>query len=173
MESPIQNPFPPTLFKPTRLPLHNLDRFLSDLYARERVIEANGAREMAQVSKISSGVRTPQFLPEIPKSQKPNSVNLFSVRSPFVGAPSFRGLKYGDEMRGNSVGGRVGAVVPLRVSASAATTEKPSTVPEIVLQPIKEISGTIHLPGSKSLSNRILLLAALSEVWKIVGFFLF
>ncbi|KAI8024441.1 hypothetical protein LOK49_LG03G02530 [Camellia lanceoleosa] len=35
--------------------------------------------------------------------------------------------------------------------------------PEIVLQPIKEISGIVKLPGSKSLSNRILLLAALSE----------
>ncbi|MQL82209.1 hypothetical protein Taro_014678 [Colocasia esculenta] len=53
---------------------------------------------------------------------------------------------------------------PLRVLASsAATAEKPSTVPEIVLQPIKEISGTVKLPGSKSLSNRILLLAALSQ----------
>lgn len=129
---------------------------------------------MAQVSKIcGGGVQTPQFLHEIPKSQKPNSVNLFSVRSPFVGASSFRGLnlKSVDKMRGNSAGGGVSAVVPLRVSASAATTEKPSTVPEIVLQPINEISGTINLPGSKSLSNRILLLAALSEVWKIVGVF--
>jgi 3-phosphoshikimate 1-carboxyvinyltransferase len=32
------------------------------------------------------------------------------------------------------------------------------------LQHIKDISGTVTLPGSKSLSNRILLLAALSEV---------
>lgn len=52
----------------------------------------------------------------------------------------------------------------MKVLASAATPEKPSTVPEIVLQPIKEISGTVKLPGSKSLSNRILLLAALAEV---------
>lgn len=51
----------------------------------------------------------------------------------------------------------------LRVSASVATTEKPSTLPEITLQPIKDISGTVKLPGSKSLSNRILLLAALAE----------
>ncbi|CAK9318977.1 unnamed protein product [Citrullus colocynthis] len=123
---------------------------------------------MAQVSKICSGVRTPQFLHESPKSQKPNSVNLFSVRSPVVGASNFRGLRYGDEKRGNSAGGRVTTVVPLKVSASAVTTEKPPTVPEIVLQPIKEISGTIHLPGSKSLSNRILLLAALSEGTTVV-----
>lgn len=54
---------------------------------------------------------------------------------------------------------------PLRVSASVAVaTEKPSAASEIVLQPIKEISGIVKLPGSKSLSNRILLLAALSEV---------
>ncbi|CAL5441317.1 unnamed protein product [Camellia sinensis] len=52
---------------------------------------------------------------------------------------------------------------PLRVSASVATTEKPSMSPEIVLQPIKEISGIVKLPGSKSLSNWILLLAALFE----------
>ena len=51
-----------------------------------------------------------------------------------------------------------------KVSASVAAAEKPSTSPEIVLEPIKDISGTITLPGSKSLSNRILLLAALSEV---------
>lgn len=58
--------------------------------------------------------------------------------------------------------------LPLKVVASAATTEKPSVVPEIVLQPIKEISGTVKLPGSKSLSNRILLLAALSEGTTVV-----
>lgn len=52
---------------------------------------------------------------------------------------------------------------PLKVMASVASAEKLSTVPEIVLQPIKEISGTVKLPGSKSLSNRILLLAALAE----------
>lgn len=60
--------------------------------------------------------------------------------------------------------------ISLRISASVATAEKPSTVPEIVLQPIKEITGTVKLPGSKSLSNRILLLAALSEV---IFFFFF
>jgi len=33
----------------------------------------------------------------------------------------------------------------------------------LTLQPIRRISGTVSLPGSKSLSNRILLLAALAE----------
>jgi len=55
--------------------------------------------------------------------------------------------------------GRGNSVV-LKASASVAA----ATAPEIVLEPIKEISGSITLPGSKSLSNRILLLAALSEV---------
>lgn len=58
---------------------------------------------------------------------------------------------------------------PLQVRASVATAKKPSKAPEeIVLQPIKEISGTVKLPGSKSLSNRILLLAALSQVYLVV-----
>ena len=49
--------------------------------------------------------------------------------------------------------------------ARAAVAEKVANVEEITLQPIKSISGKIKLPGSKSLSNRTLLLAALSEVW--------
>ncbi|PPE00165.1 hypothetical protein GOBAR_DD02818 [Gossypium barbadense] len=57
---------------------------------------------------------------------------------------------------------------PKHVSASTATAEKPSRASEIVLQPINEISGTVKLPGSKSLSNRILLLAALSEGTTVV-----
>jgi len=52
-------------------------------------------------------------------------------------------------------------VVPLAAAAAPAVQ---AGAEEIVLQPIKEISGTVKLPGSKSLSNRILLLAALSEV---------
>jgi 3-phosphoshikimate 1-carboxyvinyltransferase len=36
------------------------------------------------------------------------------------------------------------------------------------VQPIKTISGTVKLPGSKSLSNRILLLAALAEGTTVV-----
>ena len=34
---------------------------------------------------------------------------------------------------------------------------------QLTLQPIKSIGGHVQLPGSKSLSNRVLLLAALSE----------
>lgn len=38
-----------------------------------------------------------------------------------------------------------------------------AAVEQLVLQPIRKIEGHVKLPGSKSLSNRILLLAALSE----------
>ena len=34
---------------------------------------------------------------------------------------------------------------------------------QLTLKPIKKVEGTVRLPGSKSLSNRILLLAALAE----------
>ncbi|KAL6764061.1 plastid EPSP synthase [Haematococcus lacustris] len=46
------------------------------------------------------------------------------------------------------------------VNAAAATHKAEE---QLVLQPISTISGTVKLPGSKSLSNRILLLAALAE----------
>lgn len=97
----------------------------------------------------------------IPKSSSSNSI---SLRSQLWGASKSWGLKCdnGGSMVISKVGARKGGEVS--VSASVAAAEKPSTAPEIVLQPIKEISGTITLPGSKSLSNRILLLAALSEV---------
>lgn len=38
-----------------------------------------------------------------------------------------------------------------------------AAVEQLVLQPIRKIEGHVKLPGSKSLSNRILLLAALSD----------
>ena len=34
---------------------------------------------------------------------------------------------------------------------------------KLVLEPIQNISGEVHLPGSKSLSNRLLLLSAISK----------
>lgn len=53
--------------------------------------------------------------------------------------------------------------------ARASVAEIVSNVEEILLEPIKCIDGRIKLPGSKSLSNRILLLAALSEVCGLLG----
>lgn len=112
---------------------------------------------MAQVSKVSTRTHSAHCIPCLPKTH-------FS--KPFLGS-----LQFGSEVKGSEISlclsyERARVVRPLqrRVSASVATAEKPSTAPEIVLQPIKEISGTVKLPGSKSLSNRILLLAALSEV---------
>lgn len=39
----------------------------------------------------------------------------------------------------------------------------PSAGETLVVEPIKKVSGEVRLPGSKSLSNRVLLLAALAE----------
>jgi 3-phosphoshikimate 1-carboxyvinyltransferase len=55
---------------------------------------------------------------------------------------------------------------PIRRSASTLRVVRASPRAELEtleLQPIKSIDGTVKLPGSKSLSNRILLLAALAE----------
>lgn len=49
------------------------------------------------------------------------------------------------------------------VCAAAATS-----VEKLVVQPITVIEGHVKLPGSKSLSNRILLLAALAEGTTVV-----
>ncbi|CAN6202693.1 unnamed protein product [Urochloa humidicola] len=54
------------------------------------------------------------------------------------------------------------------VAAASAAAPAKAGAEEVVLQPIREISGTVKLPGSKSLSNRILLLSALSEGTTVV-----
>eukprot|EP00249_Psilotum_nudum_P009850 c22190_g1_i1 orf=218-1813(-) len=50
------------------------------------------------------------------------------------------------------------------VRAASVATENAS----LLLSPVKEISGTLKLPGSKSLSNRILLLGALAKGTTVV-----
>ena len=115
---------------------------------------------MAQVSKICSGRQKTYVLPNVSKTQKPKSVSSVSLSSNLKGSFS---SSWGLVMKSSDKLGTI-KVGPLKVSASTATAEKPSRASEIVLQPINEISGMIKLPGSKSLSNRILLLAALSEV---------
>lgn len=55
----------------------------------------------------------------------------------------------------------------VRVSAAgsqAETKAPPIPLESIALEPISLISGEVELPGSKSLSNRVLLLSALAEV---------
>ncbi|KAJ7962171.1 3-phosphoshikimate 1-carboxyvinyltransferase [Quillaja saponaria] len=123
---------------------------------------------MAQVSKIYNGVQNTQIFYHLPNSHKPKSSNSLPLRSQFLGSSKSWSLKHKNVLvAGNCKVGTYQAG-KIRVSASVAAVEKPSTVPEIVLQPIKDISGTIELPGSKSLSNRILLLAALSEGTTVV-----
>ena len=122
---------------------------------------------MAQASRIHNGAQFSQISHNYSIFYKPKSSNSISLSSKPWGSSKASDLKVNNAgLVGNCKVGtrRVGMA---RVSASVAA-EKPSTAPEIVLQPIKEISGTITLPGSKSLSNRILLLAALSEVWLLL-----
>ncbi|MEW5319697.1 MAG: hypothetical protein WDW38_010835 [Sanguina aurantia] len=54
-------------------------------------------------------------------------------------------------------------------AAAAAAAHAPATHDTLTLQPIKTISGTVKLPGSKSLSNRILLLAALAKGTTVIS----
>jgi 3-phosphoshikimate 1-carboxyvinyltransferase len=49
----------------------------------------------------------------------------------------------------------------MRLAASSATID--SNVETLTVKPIRSLDGTVTLPGSKSLSNRCLLLAALAE----------
>jgi hypothetical protein len=51
----------------------------------------------------------------------------------------------------------------LRRRAAAPAAAAPAAVEELTIQPVRVIEGHVKLPGSKSLSNRILLLAALAE----------
>ena len=50
----------------------------------------------------------------------------------------------------------------LVVLSSATASDKDTET--LTVKPIKSLDGTVTLPGSKSLSNRCLLLAALSDV---------
>ncbi|KAI4370359.1 hypothetical protein MLD38_018718 [Melastoma candidum] len=115
---------------------------------------------MARAIMISRGAGHTQFLSDSPVPRLGESWVLSGSR--FLGFSS-------ELKRRRGFGGfaalKVGRFEAL---ASVATAEKPSKLPEIVLQPIREISGMVKLPGSKSLSNRVLLLAALSEGTTVV-----
>lgn len=52
---------------------------------------------------------------------------------------------------------------PTRQAFSGIVCSAATKVEKLVVQPVKVIEGHVKLPGSKSLSNRILLLAALAE----------
>ncbi|KAI3449115.1 hypothetical protein Pfo_005780 [Paulownia fortunei] len=117
---------------------------------------------MAQASNMAHKLHAPKFPTPSAKSSASTSCSLFFGSKNLQNAS-----KYSWVLNKNSIFA-VKKKSSLKVVASVATAEKPSTVPEIVLEPIKEISGTVKLPGSKSLSNRILLLAALSEGTTVV-----
>ncbi|RDX78813.1 hypothetical protein CR513_40851 [Mucuna pruriens] len=123
---------------------------------------------MAQVSRVHNLAQSTQFFHHSSNPNKPKSANSVSLRPRQWGASGSRCLMHKNgSFVGNCNVGKANSGV-FKVSASVAAAEKPSTAPEIVLEPIREISGTITLPGSKSLSNRILLLAALSEGTTVV-----
>lgn len=61
---------------------------------------------------------------------------------------------------------RRNAAIKRAIAARAAPAAE--KVEQLVVKPIKKISGTVKLPGSKSLSNRILLLAALAKGQTVV-----
>ena len=52
---------------------------------------------------------------------------------------------------------------PSRSSRTLTRANATGAMEQLTLKPIKKVEGTVRLPGSKSLSNRILLLAALAE----------
>ncbi|XP_026421585.1 3-phosphoshikimate 1-carboxyvinyltransferase 2-like [Papaver somniferum] len=122
----------------------------------------------AQVSNISKGLQG-FCSKDLSKTQKPSTICSVWLGSELNKLGSFGKLKYQRNVFDSMNSVKVSS--PFRVSAVAAATKEKSSsssLPEILLQPINEISGVVKLPGSKSLSNRILLLAALSEGTTVV-----
>ncbi|KAI3783382.1 hypothetical protein L1987_42461 [Smallanthus sonchifolius] len=89
-----------------------------------------------------------------------NLANTQTHTNPSSKSPPFSFLSFGSNFKNPMMHVSVSCNQDIQkrsraVAASVATTEKPSTVlEEIVLEPIKEISGTVNLPGFKSLSMR-------------------
>ncbi|CAI9786010.1 unnamed protein product [Fraxinus pennsylvanica] len=120
---------------------------------------------MAQASNLAHKLPTPKFLSPNDLNPKSSCLPAYSV---FFGSKNIKSSSNCLRVSSKDSSFAVKKNRSVKVMASVATAEKPSTAPEIVLQPIKDISGTVKLPGSKSLSNRILLLAALSEGTTVV-----
>ncbi|XP_021904420.1 3-phosphoshikimate 1-carboxyvinyltransferase 2 [Carica papaya] len=123
---------------------------------------------MAQVSKFCNGAQSAHVFPRLSTPNERKSICSVSSISQVKRYSTSWGLKQKSKRPSSCNVGGAARISPVRVMASVATAEKPSRASEIVLQPIREISGTVKLPGSKSLSNRILLLAALSEGTTVV-----
>jgi len=92
-------------------------------------------------------------------TQRLHKVCVVKLQQQGISAVSRLGALEKRERWGKKKGSKVAGI-----ARAAAVAEKVAKVEEITLAPIKTISGKIKLPGSKSLSNRTLLLAALSEV---------
>src|SRR6185437_10231072 len=56
----------------------------------------------------------------------------------------------------------LGSHAPCRVRHACCARERPRMSPSLLLAPLAHAQGTVKLPGSKSISNRVLLLAALA-----------
>ncbi|KAG2332094.1 hypothetical protein Bca4012_018332 [Brassica carinata] len=115
---------------------------------------------MAQASRICHGVHNPCVISNLSKSNQRKSPFSVSLKTTHQQRGAYQTSSWRLKKSNNG-----SMIRPVKVTASVSTAEKAS---EIVLQPIREISGLIKLPGSKSLSNRILLLAALSEGTTVV-----
>lgn len=63
----------------------------------------------------------------------------------------------------NEINGFSGGVKTVTGRMSGSLSMSAQTVETLTVEPIKSLDGTVTLPGSKSLSNRCLLLAALSD----------
>lgn len=50
------------------------------------------------------------------------------------------------------------------MTATSSQAERKTRLESLTVAPISLITGEVELPGSKSLSNRVLLLSALAEV---------
>ncbi|KAL8500384.1 hypothetical protein ACS0TY_020110 [Phlomoides rotata] len=117
---------------------------------------------MAHVIKMAHNLSSPKLPTPNGKSSPSTSSSLF------FGSKNLRNSSRNSRVLNKTPIYAANKKNQMKVMASVAATEKPPTVPDIVLHPIKEISGTVKLPGSKSLSNRILLLSALSEGTTVV-----
>mgnify|MGYP002775081061 CR=1 FL=1 len=130
---------------PTHRIIHHIARLvLADMAIAHQCLEAS-------LTSLNNGIFT--------KPQIGSSAGGFSVRNRKT---NMKNLVYGKPSYKTFDGARkTSPRLPFAVKASTQTGEK---LEQLVLQPVKEINGTLKLPGSKSLSNRILLLAALAEV---------
>nr|ABG88197.1 EPSP synthase [Phaseolus vulgaris] len=121
---------------------------------------------MAQVNRMINGVKIAFLSSNLSNTSQGNSPFSLTLITPSHKATQPSSSSWGLKKDSMILSGA--ELSPFKVMSAVATAEKPSTSPEIEVEPIKDFSGWIKLPGTKSLSNRILLLAALSEGTTVV-----